>query len=393
MAIPIEQVVDVQQKFQQDLLQKANVVGVGVGYRDKNGELTDDLALVTLVERKVPVEDLNPNDLVPRTIEATPTDVIEVGELWANNNPRDRFRPDIPAGVSIGHVEVSAGTIGAVVRDRRTQELRILSNNHVLANSNDAAEGDFIIQPGSTDFGRDPNDRVALLGRFQPIYFIGDPPPPDPPPDPTPTQPPPLPPTDPPTNPPTQPEPTPPKEPPKSGCNLVSLFTQLGAWLNRLNTPTQQFSSQVVGTSQSSINVLSQAAVYDNQIDAAIGKPIRANQFDPSIRNIGRVQGVTEPVLNMPLMKNGRTSDYTEGTVRLLNATVNVSYNTDSGVKTARFTNQVIATPMSMPGDSGSLVLEKGTNFAVGLLFAGSNMSTIFTPINRVLETLEIDLV
>jgi hypothetical protein len=47
----------------------------------------------------------------------------------------------------------------------------ILSNNHVLANSNAGNPGDPILQPGSYDGGVDPVDRIATLSRFIPITF------------------------------------------------------------------------------------------------------------------------------------------------------------------------------------------------------------------------------
>ncbi|AOM14673.1 S1 family peptidase [Bacillus thuringiensis] len=47
----------------------------------------------------------------------------------------------------------------------------ILSNNHVLANSNNANIGDPILQPGPIDGGSDPTDRIATLSRFIPITF------------------------------------------------------------------------------------------------------------------------------------------------------------------------------------------------------------------------------
>src|SRR3546814_8805883 len=50
----------------------------------------------------------------------------------------------------------------------------ILSNNHVLANSNNATPGDAVLQPGPFDGGTDPADRIASLSRFIPITF--DPP-------------------------------------------------------------------------------------------------------------------------------------------------------------------------------------------------------------------------
>ncbi len=47
----------------------------------------------------------------------------------------------------------------------------MLSNNHVLANSNDATAGDAILQPGPADGGRLGPDTIAVLERFCPIEF------------------------------------------------------------------------------------------------------------------------------------------------------------------------------------------------------------------------------
>jgi hypothetical protein len=91
----------------------------------------------------------------------------------------------------------------------------------------------------------------------------------------------------------------------------------------------------------------------------------------------------------MRVRKSGRTTDYTEGVVTLLNATVSVAYGAN---KTARFTGQVITEAMSQGGDSGSLIVDTTENKAVGLLFAGSNLATIFNPINAVLDALKVNI-
>jgi hypothetical protein len=77
---------------------------------------------------------------------------------------RRRTRPLKP-GLSIGHFRVTAGTLGAFVRDRKTGAPLILSNNHVLANENRARRGDAILQPGAFDGGTRPADRVGELTR------------------------------------------------------------------------------------------------------------------------------------------------------------------------------------------------------------------------------------
>ena len=114
--------------------------------------------------------------------------------------------------------------------------------------------------------------------------------------------------------------------------------------------------------------------------------------FTGEIRSIGQVSGTKPPALGMRVRKVGRTTDYTEGTITLLNATVNVAYNTSKGSRTGRFTGQVITEAMSQGGDSGSLIVDMNENRAVGLLFAGSNLATIFTPIDRVLDALNANL-
>jgi hypothetical protein len=81
-----------------------------------------------------------------------------------------------PCGVSVGHHRVTAGTIGALCIGRsapRNQRLMVLSNNHVLANSNGSVFGDCISQPGSYDGGRCPADQIAIVERFVPINFAG----------------------------------------------------------------------------------------------------------------------------------------------------------------------------------------------------------------------------
>jgi len=83
-----------------------------------------------------------------------------------------RQRP-LLIGCSVGHVKVTAGTLGAFVRPRLGGALAILSNNHVLANENRAKKGDAILQQASHDGGQDPDDVVATLASFQKLKRSG----------------------------------------------------------------------------------------------------------------------------------------------------------------------------------------------------------------------------
>lgn len=77
-----------------------------------------------------------------------------------------RARPLRP-GVSIAHVDVSAGTLGAFVQVGGV--LHALSNYHVLAGSPAARTGDLILQPGPADGGRPSADRVGTLAAVVPL--------------------------------------------------------------------------------------------------------------------------------------------------------------------------------------------------------------------------------
>jgi hypothetical protein len=65
------------------LMQKANVVGVGVGVRQRGGAQTNEVVLVVMVRRKQPIEDLAPQDVIPTSLDGVPVDVQEVGTLSA----------------------------------------------------------------------------------------------------------------------------------------------------------------------------------------------------------------------------------------------------------------------------------------------------------------------
>jgi hypothetical protein len=88
----------------------------------------------------------------------------------AFNDPTDRFDRPVPIGVSTGHPDITAGTIGARVIDG-DGDVYALSNNHVYANQNEASIGDSALQPGDHDGGLDPDDKIGELCDYEPIDF------------------------------------------------------------------------------------------------------------------------------------------------------------------------------------------------------------------------------
>lgn len=183
-------VAKVQEDNEEMLLAKENVVGVGTGHKIKDGKDTGEPSIVVFVSQKIDKALIKPNDLIPETVEKFKTDVIETGEIFAGTEGieekkeeeigvevlRQRIRP-AKGGFSVGHYKITAGTIATCVYDLYPfpgipPKYYILSNNHVLANSNDAKIGDPILQPGPYDGGSVPKDIIARLSRFVPIKFM-----------------------------------------------------------------------------------------------------------------------------------------------------------------------------------------------------------------------------
>jgi S1-C subfamily serine protease len=218
----------VQDEQQDQLFAKPNVVGVAVGNRIKDGTDTGKPCLSVFVSQKLPKELLAGDEMIdreydvvdtgdifagatttrtaPRTKETTPRAVApptpryaelggngvltapELGlvqpveEVWEEVGVellRQRARP-AQGGYSVGHYRVTAGTMTTAVYDARAfpgipSRYYILSNNHVLANSNMCRIGDPILQPGRVDGGQLPRDVVGRVSRFVPIRFGGPP--------------------------------------------------------------------------------------------------------------------------------------------------------------------------------------------------------------------------
>ncbi len=155
--------------------------GYSVGLKMTGGELTNKICIVVYVNQKVGLRRLPIGNRIPSTFRM-PTDRTRDGYLefltdvqqvrFAAVENDQKLRP-APSGISIGHVDVTAGTLGGLVRDKETGDTVILSNNHVIADSNNAATGDPIIQPGAADGGQFPRDHIAELTRFVPVQFGG----------------------------------------------------------------------------------------------------------------------------------------------------------------------------------------------------------------------------
>lgn len=144
---------------------------------------------------------------------------------------------------------------------------------------------------------------------------------------------------------------------------------------------------------------LSQTA--NNQVDAAIAEPIEAVPIDPMICILGAVKGTKKAVQNMGVYKHGRTTGETWGYVtdESIDVMVDMSDFPGQGL-IARFEDQIriqghFGAAFGLGGDSGSLVLERDTNAAVGLYFAGPDDGSygLANPIDVVMTRLGLNAI
>ena len=141
-----------------------NIIGWGIGTKTIDGIFRNGENVVRVYVRELP------GPIIPKRFGNLRIDVIEIGQITAYQN-RDRYRP-VVCGVSIGHPNIDAGTLGCLVEKEGNHY--ILSNNHILANSNKAIPGDPVIQPGRTDGGVSPDDNIATLEPYKEIDFSSD---------------------------------------------------------------------------------------------------------------------------------------------------------------------------------------------------------------------------
>ena len=183
-------------KYQQET--SDNVIGVGYGYKTKNGLLTTEKSLIFSVSKKLPIEQVDEKDLIPNTItysgETFKTDVVEL-EIkpltcpsdfynWQTTPPsnRNKIRP-LKCGISVTNfsdLSGFVGTMGFLAVDNETNSLVGVSNNHVLVydaflNSDRSLGGiktsilnDFVTQPNESG-NSSLNNAIGKVKKYKPI--------------------------------------------------------------------------------------------------------------------------------------------------------------------------------------------------------------------------------
>lgn len=131
-------------------------------------------------------------------------------------------------------------------------------------------------------------------------------------------------------------------------------------------------------------------------LDAAVAEIVNGRRLVNQQLGLGPVSGAASPRLDMPVVKSGRTTGVTYGMITGINGYRRLNYSGRRQV--IRNIIHIAQSPeggdVSSAGDSGSSWLVQGTNQAVGLHFAGSNVPEygLALAMPQVLDALQVDL-
>ena len=157
---------EAKKQIEEIFLQREDIIGVGIN------EDTQTLRIYINCEFTCNI------DTIPKRISGFPVEVVPIPGFapvygGVPGYRTARYRP-VPGGVSASHMSVTAGTVGAVIRDKISGNKLFLSNNHVFANTASTTNarahvGDYIVQPGVIDASGSYEDVVATLLAWVPF--------------------------------------------------------------------------------------------------------------------------------------------------------------------------------------------------------------------------------
>lgn len=264
----------------------------------------------------------------PVTNQNAQTGPIQMGSSGGNNNDYDTQK-DQSGATFIS--DCCGGTLGSIVEDS-TGTHYLLSNNHVLAESDQARVGDSIVQPGLIDGGCTPYGQTGATVR--PVGTLS------------------------------------------AYVPLSSTQTNVDAAIARIDTAAVDSSGAIlqIGSQQSGLLAASPPA-------GGTGEALSAGSFSSG---------------SLRVVKSGRSTGLTCSTIESISQNVNVDYFKDCAQSTSyltkTYTNQISIGGNSFTdaGDSGSLILDASNAQPIGLFYAAGSGFSIASPIGEVLSELAL---
>lgn len=161
-------ILDVCQSDYEFFLSKANVVGLGLGYKTVHGYTTRQKCIKVYVSKKHALKDLYPLDVIPYNYNGMKTDVVNIGRVNAISLVNE-LKP-FPGSYSIGPLKTCiCGSYGCLVKDNKNN-FYILGSNLMFPNGKNIPLGTPIVEPlGKTD---ESKLSIAKLSKAISIKFM-----------------------------------------------------------------------------------------------------------------------------------------------------------------------------------------------------------------------------
>jgi len=147
-----QELLETQRKLQalfpqvrEELLKIPGVLKVTIGIKEKEKRLTGEVVFRVYVEEKKPLDQIPPEQRVPKTIRGVNTDVLVVRKP-VNEDDTSKYRP-VKGGIQVNaNGSGMVGTMGCLAQLTSDDSFVILSNHHVLYDGS-AVDGTEIGQP------------------------------------------------------------------------------------------------------------------------------------------------------------------------------------------------------------------------------------------------------
>lgn len=160
----LDDIKEAKRKAETELLKLKGVNGVGIGYKEVNGQTTDEISIHVFVNDKR--DNVPPDEMIPSEIDGFKTDVIKRDSTAVPHSMDLGIYSTVVGGIACGKSFGSneVGTIGAVVKSNQNGQHMILSSFHVLAVNTSYKIGDSISQPPGTTHAIAQLSEAALSG-------------------------------------------------------------------------------------------------------------------------------------------------------------------------------------------------------------------------------------
>lgn len=150
-----EELLVLRKEAEAELMKYPGVFGVGLGVKERGGDLTDEIAFRVYVDEKKAPGQLRPEEMIPREYKGIPTDVLLKRKTTQIDCEDHQQHSPLVGGITISTLKpdsvgnVSLGTLGffaTINGGAAPHNIALVTNRHVVSHNSEAI-GDTVYQP------------------------------------------------------------------------------------------------------------------------------------------------------------------------------------------------------------------------------------------------------